>query len=441
MPYVTSTRELPLYDFSYKFKPASWDAPNEYYKGVFATATQTTTSFRSGRNADSLVTPASILEESKRDAKRGQYDSGHPFSTEREYLATNMDKFVCIGQKGGYYEGAALPYPASGNPSWSKWIDDNPAYNSSELNSMGAKAIANSLPTNSVAGLSQFLGELKEGLPSLILSDLKKAKLSNAQKGLGGEYLNYQFGIVPLINDIKAFAEVAVHSQKYIDWFSDHSDKPVRGQFGFKTVRNFDQRSVNTSGFSSTLDPRAGIWSEDYFPDSTWNNGVTQFLDYSTSRSVWFRGSYQYHLSDATDLRSKAKRYEQLASKLLGSRFTIETLWELTPWSWLIDWKTDIGDVLHNYSAFENDNLVLRYGYLMSKTRWDLNISYDKGLYSVKGKPPVYPTLHRWKIRKERVRSTPYGFGLDPGGFSDKQWAILGALGLTKSPKSLRYSE
>jgi len=40
--------------------------------------------------------------------------------------------------------------------------------------------------------------------------------------------------------------------------------------------------------------------------------------------------------------------------------------------------------------------------------------------------------------KKTRVRASPYGFGLSLDGLSDKQWSILGALGLTKAPRSLR---
>jgi len=39
--------------------------------------------------------------------------------------------------------------------------------------------------------------------------------------------------------------------------------------------------------------------------------------------------------------------------------------------------------------------------------------------------------------RKQRFRANPYGFARNPNSFSGKQWAILGALGLTKAPRRL----
>jgi hypothetical protein len=39
--------------------------------------------------------------------------------------------------------------------------------------------------------------------------------------------------------------------------------------------------------------------------------------------------------------------------------------------------------------------------------------------------------------QKERVRATPYGFGLDLGSLNPRQWAILASLGLTRAPQRL----
>jgi hypothetical protein len=100
----------------------------------------------------------------------------------------------------------------------------------------------------------------------------------------------------------------------------------------------------------------------------------------------------------------------------------------------MIDWMFDIGDVISNYEQFSRNNLLLKYGYLMSQTRWDINnVLNVNASYS----GPTSFSRHVWTIQKERVRSTPFGFGLDPGSFTDQQWAILGALGLSKGPRSL----
>jgi len=41
-------------------------------------------------------------------------------------------------------------------------------------------------------------------------------------------------------------------------------------------------------------------------------------------------------------------------------------------------------------------------------------------------------------VKKERAKATPYGFGVDPATFSEWQWSILAALGLTLGPHKMR---
>jgi len=104
----------------------------------------------------------------------------------------------------------------------------------------------------------------------------------------------------------------------------------------------------------------------------------------------------------------------------------------------LADWKLNIGQVLSNMSAFQNDNLVLRYGYIMQTITVDVT-HRTTGLQTRPGtwNPSAVVTTFRSE-RKIRQRATPYGFGLDPKNFSESQWAILGALGMTMAPKILR---
>lgn len=125
-----------------------------------------------------------------------------------------------------------------------------------------------------------------------------------------------------------------------------------------------------------------------------------------------------------------------MVNHLLGTRLDAETLWNLAPWSWLSDWKANIGDNIANASKLSEDGLVLRYGYLMSETISDHTLSLHGPIPDGVGScGPISLTFST--VRKQRVRATPYGFGLDPNGFNVRQWSILGALGITKAPGKL----
>jgi hypothetical protein len=123
---------------------------------------------------------------------------------------------------------------------------------------------------------------------------------------------------------------------------------------------------------------------------------------------------------------------------VLGVLPNPETFYNLTPWSWLVDWKLNVGDVLKNITYLGKDGLVMRYGYIMEKI---VRVETDtlSGLVSNTSSAP-YPTIvQRYTtVSKRRIRATPYGFGLNPASFSKKQWAILAALGISKGSNQLR---
>jgi len=127
----------------------------------------------------------------------------------------------------------------------------------------------------------------------------------------------------------------------------------------------------------------------------------------------------------------------QKAKYLLGLQgLTPALLWELTPFSWLIDWFANIGTLISVNQALQENNLVLRYGYLMQKNTALVTIAHPGYPFYTGHTGPLSATLtYEWK---QRVRATPYGFGINTATLSASQWAILAALGLTSGPKSLR---
>lgn len=397
--------------------------------------TQTTYSFRTGRR-DPGDTVNSLLDTSMREFGKTPYDNGHEFWTIRSHHTPNP--ILNLKRGTAFFQGPMVlngiaGYTQFGQPIlMSKFMEDNPAYSDANLNSLGASYIKQTNPLKPNAGLSQFVGELRERLPSIV-SAAVTGGIKNIPKGVGNDYLNVQFGWLPMINDFRKFAEAIAKAPRILenilngsgkDHYRKRSRQPVRETFTYSSKKYLQE--VTGNGIA---------WYSGAF---NFFNGQTPSCDMSSYSSVehrtWFTGMFTYLLEEGEDLLSQAKRYEAQANAFLGTRFDASTFWELTPWSWMIDWMFDIGDVLSNYESFSKDNLLLKYGYLMSQTRWDINTTLDIG--SPYG-GPMNVSRHEWVIHKRRVRSTPYGFGLNPGSFSDQQWAILGALGLSKGPKQL----
>jgi hypothetical protein len=122
------------------------------------------------------------------------------------------------------------------------------------------------------------------------------------------------------------------------------------------------------------------------------------------------------------------------ADLLLNLSLTPELLWNLAPWSWVADYFANIGDVMTNVSYFSQDNLLLRYGYVM-KTLKRSNVYTATG--TIPGYGPTSTSLETGFVYKQRVKATPYGFGFNTGGLNNSQWAILVALGIARAPQLL----
>jgi hypothetical protein len=124
------------------------------------------------------------------------------------------------------------------------------------------------------------------------------------------------------------------------------------------------------------------------------------------------------------------------ARKLLGLSLTPDVLWELTPWSWALDWFSNMGNVIQNVTNFATQGSILRYGYVMETTT--ITDTYTlRGLTKrVSGSVPVSiePTISFTTEVKQRRKANPFGFGLTWEGLSPFQLSIAAALGLSRSP-------
>lgn len=292
------------------------------------------------------------------------------------------------------------------------------------LIAMGSTAISKTIPTNPVAGLAVFLGELREGLPSLPAYYLlgpgnQKSRLNQA----GSDYLNLEFGIKPLISDLRSIATAYKDASRTLDRMEREAGRFIKRRYSFPR-----ETDVKVETFQNRY-PVPALNSYLYRGPGTLTKTTT------TTRDVWFSGCYSYVFKIDPTLRSKIKAGEQVANKLLGTRITPAVLYELAPWSWAIDWCTNIGDVMTNISAFAADGLVLRWGYLMCTST--VEVQYHLTVNMVAGAPSSLMQTYT-SVSKQRIKATPYGFGLDPAKFSPRRAAIVASLIATKDDTRVR---
>lgn len=294
--------------------------------------------------------------------------------------------------------------------------------NTSSLNALGATAISRCAPTSSAVELSTSLGELfREGLPRAIGAHSWEAKTLKAREA-SGEFLNYEFGWLPVVSDIEGLAHSIKNSDDILKQYDADRGKVIRRQYRFP-----DEESSSFQILGAKFPD--GICIDSGMPEPSlqgvWSKATL------TQKRRWFSGAFVYGAPLGINSRSNIADLAAKADKLFGLSLTPDVVWNLTPWSWATDWIFNTGDVLSNLSDFISQGLVMQYGYLMEET-------IVKVIYSLRG-----ATYHGHALdvqdatltvrTKSRTRANPYGFGVTWDGLTATQGAILAALGITRS--------
>lgn len=295
-----------------------------------------------------------------------------------------------------------------------------PGYSSSD--SYGATAVSRCAPTNSHADVAVAVGELyNEGLPkSALLS--ARGRGHSATKKASDEYLGLEFGIKPFISDVRKTVNALRDSSRILERYARDSGKLIRKTYEFPLEES------TSSTKTSTVYP----WNTN---SSSYDKSFTRTSVTKTTRRVWFSGAFTYRAltPERNDVLGSIERKYREVNHLLGLRVTPDVAWNLMPWSWLVDWKTNVGDVLHNISMFQTDGLVMVRGYVMvelvtTKTTVCTGGSFRNwNSIDVPNHPVVITTSEKF-----RRAANPFGFGITPGSLSSRQWSILAALGLSK---------
>lgn len=295
---------------------------------------------------------------------------------------------------------------------------------STTLNVWGTRAIEACKPTSGGADLSVALGELiNDGLPSVIgLNTWRNQTL--AARDAGDEYLNAVFGWAPMIADLNSFMSSVKDSHSIMEQYVRDLGKPVRREYHFPEIKTEVTTILSTT---KVADIAAGGGSTQ-FPSST---GGVWYRTERTTTNRWFSGAFVYGTPVQNEDVQKSYGFAQSADQVLGLSLTPDVLWNLAPWSWAVDWVGNIGSVLSYTSDALTHGLVMRYGYIMEHSVHE----YEYNLVGATCHGSRLPNLTSSMSTetKKRVRANPFGFGFTWAGLSAAQWAILAALGFSRT--------
>jgi len=379
------------------------------------------TSFRSGPAFErSLRKPGAILGETTFAEMLTDYtgDIGHEFSMKKvtDYygytFSRRPDPTFAVN-----YDRLTNPGPIgilTSNPDWSinpgsttpggaglDLYDASYGFTQtdSQLSTLGTSFIRATNPIKSqVELLSDVAEALTSGLflPQIVGKQIVSALINpksrrDLVKAAGGEYLNYVFGIKPLIDDITKTGKLIDTVNTLVDQWIKDSGTIVRrrrknpGTFKDAGSKSFSYLSSQVGGQSfyvrsPTTDPTsrdpyiAALALQPPAPllSQVEHVGLTSLR---VSSEITFSAGYQYDVStmalpvaggSAEDLMHNAAVRNQLEEIAFGldPQSAGVAAYNALPFSWLLDWFMNIGDIIDNFRGLQARGVQLLWGYV-----------------------------------------------------------------------------
>lgn len=277
-----------------------------------------------------------------------------------------------------------------------------------DLDEFGTTAISRVAPANPLVEGATAIAELTTGRP----------RAPGEDRTAAGEYLNYEFGIKPTIDDIRGIRSSAKKADALIRQLRRDSGRPVRRRYE-EDIQHVPAETSTSSAYPFMVGGGLDLY--------TAGQG-TLTTTVKTSQRKWFSGSFMYHLGEVGTFDGRLDELDYL----YGIKPGVDTAWNALPYSWLVDWYSNAGDVVHNMSRFAEDGLVMNYGYVMAEKSVVKNYSWTgplcfSGVWETR-------TVTATVVEKsqQRLPATPFGFGFSWDGMTVRQGAILAALGITR---------
>ena len=370
--------------------------------------------------------------------KTGKRESGGPFHV------THSVSFTRPGKWTNALGGNSLERLYSG-PIWGPQLHSTEIkehYNGtvsdmdeSSMNADGATAVSLVAPTNPTANLGTALAEsFREGVPSLPGIQSWKRRTEKL-RNVGSEYLNYQFGWAPLRDEVHSVVDAARFHRDIMQNYRHNEGRNVHRRFDFSPEVSYWSKEIPMEK------PAFTPHNSTFLASGALTEARGARITCKTVRRRWFEGCFTYGGPAKADNFGRHIGFGSEADAVFGLELSPDVLWNLTPWSWAVDWFTNAGDVIHNITNFTLAGLVMRYGYMMEEKSSTYYTHYEDGKIRTLLQKSPKKTGFDWMgncdigqetVRKSRCPANPFGFGVGWEGLSPTQLAITAALGITR---------
>lgn len=314
--------------------------------------------------------------------------------------------------------------------------------NHPSMNGLGERAWKSTKPKLEKASGLVFTSELRD-MPRM-LKQMSKS-FHNIWKALGGsassranreaafglmqpktvadEFLAAEFGWIPFVKDLYRFNDVINQYYDIVLKLQKRNNTWVRRRVPLegKTVS-----TVINSGLANKCCPV--LMNANYFVAPPSFNVLE--LDETSISAVgkfrFYRPEFDVKSGDKITQWNQAMQFLTIS----GFRVTPSNVYAAIPWTWLIDWFTNVGDYLDHLNDVWIDSVVNEYCFVMQHRETIREFHQELPFHS----GTVSLNFRRSIDSKQRAQgSSPYGFGLSWDDLDPQQWAILVALGLSRN--------
>lgn len=295
-------------------------------------------------------------------------------------------------------------------------------------------------PKLNVANLGQSLVELRE-IPEMLRRtshDLKLAwdqmgghprSMRLSPSGIADSWLNIQFGWRPFLQDIHDVCKVVVNYDLYI---ADISSRNGKWERRHSVLEDVSTEEIVGSGLGYKVSPSGFLIDQFCSPSGTWTSRYTYTR--RIHEKVWCSGDYTFYKPSfdmsRSDYDSGLNQIKRL-STLLGTDISPSLVWKVTPWTWLVDWFSNVGSMIEAADAAAIDGVISKNVFLMMRRTQQLVLKQEINFASG---PIEFEFVRNVESKQRGKAETPFNFGLLPTDLSAKQWSILAALGISRRP-------
>lgn len=240
-------------------------------------------------------------------------------------------------------------------------------------------------------------------------------------KKVADDFLNQQFGWKPFLGDLLKFNTVVTDYHDIIAKLQHRNDRWVRRRvpLGGGAVTTHIHNQLGNKCLPMVL--HASYFSSP--PSYT----VTQVENTLLSAVGKFR-YYRPEFDSGPDEISQWNQAMQFIT-VSGLRPTPSNVYKAIPWTWLIDWFSNVGDYVDHLNDIWIDSVVAEYVFVMKHQITTREFHQDLPFRSM----PLALKFIRKIDSKQRLRGhSPYAFDLSWDSLDPRKLAILAALGITR---------